>query len=285
MFVLEKGKVLKPTSDVVFKNIMKNENDKDFLAKIISIVTKLDYDYVFNNIVVADTDALESSISNHYNTGDLVVNIENTKINIESSMNNFLINKRKNEITAYKYASNSYKKGELYNVGRIFYQICIENYDIFNNDLLITEVNLVDVSSGNYEIETDEFKKFHINLNKLKGVCYNKLTEEERYLMLFATDDLNNLKEIAGEDNVMKKIVDDLKDLSNDSEIISAYEKEKIERYALDVALKETSEKSKIEGKKERNIEIAKNLLKENVDLNIISKTTGLSLEELEKLN
>ena len=163
-----------------------------------------------------------------------------------------------------------------------------ENYDIFNNDLLITEVNLVDVSSGNYEIETDEFKKFHINLNKLKGVCYNKLTEEERYLTLLATDDLNNLKEIAGEDNVMKKIVDDLKDLSNDSEVISAYEKEKIERYALDVALKETSEKSKkegkIEGKKERNIEIAKNLLKENVDLNIISKTTGLSLEELEKL-
>ena len=49
MFVLEKGKVLKPTSDVVFKNIMKNENNKDFLAKIISIVTKLDYDYVFNN--------------------------------------------------------------------------------------------------------------------------------------------------------------------------------------------------------------------------------------------
>mgnify|MGYP003293193397 CR=1 FL=1 len=52
-----------------------------------------------------------------------------------------------------------------------------------------------------------------------------------------------DLKEIAGEDNVMKKIVDDLKDLSNDSEVISAYEKEKIERYALDVALKEMEEK------------------------------------------
>ena len=118
---------------------------------------------------------------------------------------------------------------------------------------------------------------------------------------MLATDDLNNLKEIAGEDNVMKKIVDDLKDLSNDSEVISAYEKEKIERYALDVALKEMEEKGKssglelgrkqgkkegkIEGKKEEKIEIAKNLLKENVDLNIISKTTGLSLEELEKLN
>ena len=34
MFVLEKGKVLKPTSDVVFKNIIKNENNKDFLTNL-----------------------------------------------------------------------------------------------------------------------------------------------------------------------------------------------------------------------------------------------------------
>ena len=108
--ILEPGKVLKPTSDVVFKNLMKNEKNKDFLARIISIVTKMDYDYVLNNIVITDTDTLESNVGNHYNTGDLVVNIENTKINIEASINNIEINKRKNEIMAHKYASNSYKK-------------------------------------------------------------------------------------------------------------------------------------------------------------------------------
>ena len=278
--ILKPGKVLKPTSDVVFKNLMKNEKNKDFLARIINIVTKLDYDYVLNNIVITDTDTLESNIGNHHNTKDLVVNIENTKINIEASRNNIEINKRKNEIMAHKYASNSYKKGDLYNIGHIFYQICIENYNIFNNDLLITEVNLVEVSTGNYEIETEEFKKFHINLNNLSNSCYNKLTEEERYIMLLATDDIANLKEIAGENDIMKKIVNDLIDLSNDSDIISAYEKEKIERYAFEVALKEKLN----EGKKEEKTEIAKNLLNENIDIYIISKTTGLSLEEIENL-
>jgi predicted transposase/invertase (TIGR01784 family) len=287
-FVLEPGKVLKPTSDVVFKNLMKNEKNKDFLAKIISIVTKLDYDYVLNNIVISDTDTLESNIGNHYNTGDLVVNIENTKINIEASRNNIEINKRKNEITAFKYASNSYKKGDLYDIGHVFYQICIENYNIFNNNLLVTEVNLVDVSSGNYEIETEEFKKFHICLNNIDKECYNKLTEEERYIMLLATDDIAKLNKIAGENDIMKKVVNDLIDLSNDSDVISAYEKEKIEKYAFDVALKEKEAKGKkigIEfGKKEEKIEIAKNLLNENIDINIISKTTGLSLEEINNL-
>ena len=52
-FVLEPVKVLKPTSDVVFKNLMKNEKNKDFLAKIISIVTKLDYD---NEVSFFDSD-------------------------------------------------------------------------------------------------------------------------------------------------------------------------------------------------------------------------------------
>ena len=93
--ILEPGKVLKPTSDVVFKNLMKNEKNKDFLARIISIVTKLDYDYVLNNIVITDIDTLESNVGNHHNTKDLVVNIENTKINIESSRNNIEINKKK----------------------------------------------------------------------------------------------------------------------------------------------------------------------------------------------
>ncbi len=38
------------------------------------------------------------------------------------------------------------------------------------------------------------------------------------------------------------------------------------------------------EGKNERNIEIAKNMIKENISIDIIAKVTGLPLEELEKL-
>ena len=37
-------------------------------------------------------------------------------------------------------------------------------------------------------------------------------------------------------------------------------------------------------GKQERNIEIAKNMLMKNMDINIISEITGLSVEEIEKI-
>ncbi len=42
--------------------------------------------------------------------------------------------------------------------------------------------------------------------------------------------------------------------------------------------------KGKVAGKNERNIEIAQNMLKENVNIELISKVTGLSIDEIEKL-
>ena len=42
--------------------------------------------------------------------------------------------------------------------------------------------------------------------------------------------------------------------------------------------------KGKAEGKAERNIEIAKNLLSQNIHINTISTATGLSIAEIEKL-
>ena len=48
--------------------------------------------------------------------------------------------------------------------------------------------------------------------------------------------------------------------------------------------LKKGIKKGLQEGVSKRNIEIAKNLLKLNVDLNTISKGTGLSVEEIKNL-
>jgi predicted transposase/invertase (TIGR01784 family) len=47
--------------------------------------------------------------------------------------------------------------------------------------------------------------------------------------------------------------------------------------------IKEGLKKGKKEGKKEKAIEIARNLLKANMDLEFISQTTGLSIDEIKK--
>ena len=82
----------------------------------------------------------------------------------------------------------------------------------------------------------------------------------------------------------MEEAVNKIVDLSNDSEFISQLERQQIEEYARGVALEEIKEEAEEKGKQNEKIEIAKNLLKENVDINIISTSTGLSNEEIKKL-
>ena len=53
---------------------------------------------------------------------------------------------------------------------------------------------------------------------------------------------------------------------------------------AVEKATKEATQNGIEQGSNQRNIEIAKNLLKANIDINVISSSTGLSKEEIEKL-
>ena len=52
----------------------------------------------------------------------------------------------------------------------------------------------------------------------------------------------------------------------------------------LEIDENKFNEELKNQGKKERNLEIAKNLLQENVPIEVILKATGLTKEEIEKL-
>ena len=275
--VLEEGKVVPLSNDLVFKNVVKNVVNRDFLAKIINLVTGIDYDYLLKNMIVIDADIPDKSVFVHHNEQDVVVTIDNKYINVEMS-NDKAKNKRKNEITSHKYASSMYVKGSDYSESYIFYQIAIENYNIFKNSDLVTEVGLADLKNG--EVETDEFRKFHVNLKNIPDKCYNELSERERYFKLFLIDDIEELDKISMGDDIMKKVVETVKSLSSDPIFMSELEKQQLDQYCSAMAIVD----AKKEGKKERNIEIAKNMLAKNSDVQFISECTGLSIDEINKL-
>ena len=61
-------------------------------------------------------------------------------------------------------------------------------------------------------------------------------------------------------------------------------DKKAIEDAGFDKGLETGIEQGLKQGKEEKTIDIAKKLKKENVDINIISKTTGLTEEEIKNL-
>ncbi len=283
--ILEEGKVVPLSNDLVFKNVVKNVVNRDSLAKIINLVTGIDYDYLFKNMIVIDADIPDKSVFVHHNEQDVVVTIDNKYINVEMS-NDKAKNKRKNEITSHKYASSIYVKGSDYSESYIFYQIAIENYNIFKNSDLVIEVGLTDLKNG--EIETDEFRKFHVNLKNIPDKCYNELSERERYFKLFLIDEKEELEKISMGDDIMKKVVETVKSLSSDPIFMSELEKQQLDEYCSAMAIvdakKEGKQEGKVEGKKEEKIQIARNMLAKNSDVQFISECTGLSIDEINNL-
>ena len=71
-----------------------------------------------------------------------------------------------------------------------------------------------------------------------------------------------------------------LKSLSHDSIPMSKLEEQELNDYCQRLAIKD----AKNEGEKSKQLEIAKNLLSENIDISIISKSTGLTIHEIKNI-
>ena len=99
------------------------------------------------------------------------------------------------------------------------------------------------------------------------------------------------------EKSVALKFMEDVVDMSKDEFILHEWEKDKFDELVkineLESAINEgkaigfeDGEKSGIiKGTNKRNIEIAKNMLKENIDIKTISKVTGLRVEDIQNIN
>ncbi len=81
-------------------------------------------------------------------------------------------------------------------------------------------------------------------------------------------------------DRKVIKFMNEVKKVNENPDFFNYMTKEEDEEKCHNTELKEATEA----GKKERNIEVAKNMLLENISLNIIQKVTELSEEEIIKL-
>ena len=161
IFPLKPGHLVPAYLDRAFKNIANDKMTRAYFAKLISLVTGIDFNFLLENMYLADNNTQEGSILEHHNEQDVVVTLDNMKINVEISFNNKDENIKKNLITWLKQTGNMYKVGQGYKLPKICIQICIENYDVFSNDLLVNKVMYTEVSSGNYEHLTDDFVQYH----------------------------------------------------------------------------------------------------------------------------
>ena len=125
---------------------------------------------------------------------------------------------------------------------------------------------------------------YDINMEKVKDIWYSKSKKEienNKYLIMLDLDleELDELSKIS-KDRRVNKYMDEVKRVNEDPEFREFISAEEDNRKIENSIKKELRE----EGQKEEKIEIAKNLLKNKVDISIIASSTGLTENEINSL-
>ena len=255
----------------MFKRIWQQPHNLNLLAFVLSEIINYNYNYIKENLVFKNSEFTKDKDNEKRKIGDLVLEIEGTTINLEA---NTILSKgviRKNSLYHHKLAANSYNKGESYNESKAVIQI---NFDSINkfDDRLVIEFALRD--KDNKFILDDNFLNYHINMAIALEKYYNniKLSRFEKVLVMHLLDSKEELLIISKGDKELETMAKDIIDFSSDDDVYL----EMLEELARNIDINEA--------KNEKSIEIAKNMINMNIDLETISKATGLSIEEIQNI-
>ena len=277
----EKGKVIPGKYDPVFKALFEKESMRGILAYIISEITKIQKEYIIEHLVIKNTNIPKKKYMEKGKTADFVVEIKDHLINLE--MNTYVKKGvlRKNIEYHYALAGGITKIKENSNKKVIQINFNIEN--IFD-DREIIEFKLRDEKGT--QVLDENFINYQVNMEKILKLYYNnvELTRLEKILVMLQLEDKRTLKNVAKGDSELEDMGEFIEEFSYDDDIIGLYDKEAVDKYVHDLDVEEGFEKGIEQGTEQKTNEIALNMLKDRVEIETISKYTGLSTKEIENL-
>ena len=123
-------------------------------------------------------------------------------------------------------------------------------------------------------------------MDKIMEYWYNESTEKiEEYKHLIMLDlEKESLEKLSERDDFVKEYEERLNKLNEDETFQSAMTYEEDQKLILNTEKNQAYDNGKAEGSIIKSKEIAKSMLNENIDVNIISKCTNLTIEEINNL-
>ena len=281
-----KNELLKVTNDYVFKRIFGKKGNEDITRSFIEAVTSEYYE----DINLEDTPILERDLLEN-KMGILDVKVVANEINdIDIEMQVTKSEHIAERILWYwaKMYASSIEKGEGYSSTKRAICIMIADFKVerlkeienYHTKWNIREEEKRDI------ILTDKLEIHIIELEKLKNKDgKEKLKQWCKFIKMPESVGESTMKEIKMAKEELNKISQDKKE----RRLAELREKAIMDEMAIrdsgyNDGKKEGKEEGLKIGKKIRSIEIAKEMIKEKLDLAVISKVTGLSSDELKNI-
>jgi predicted transposase/invertase (TIGR01784 family) len=272
-----------PKNDVAFRKIFGNDNKKEILISFLNAVLKLDGDKLITWI----------EILNPYQMPRIVVekaSILDVKAR-DKAGNTYIVemqiaDKRGLDKRIVYYAAKGFVSQ--LDVGEDYYKlkpvifIGILNFDYLEGTKYLSRHLILDAESKEHKLKDLDFNfieltKFHKTESELDNLI-------DKWIFF-----IKHAKELSViPSNVQDKGLQEAYNEANKHN----WSKQELEDYEY-ASMRETDEKAtrmlaeeraEARGKIEKSVEIAKELKKNNVGMDIISKATGLTVEEIEKL-
>ena len=283
---MKKDKVIPATFDPVFKALLTSEECREYLADLIHIVTKIPKKDIVDNIVIKNSEHMNNNANEKRKISDLIVDVLNNRINLEMNKEYYEGLFSKNNAYQHKIASEQFLSGESYLEEKKIIQI---NFDMFTKFDERKIIKFMIMDTERHIIEDPNYEKYHVNLDLINKLYYNKneLSKEDRELLLLTMEDVRDIEDIVRDDDTMKKAKEKLVDLSEDTELVGMYDKEIVDRKVNNTKLlyaeKVGMERGMKKGIEQNKKDIVINMLKENIDIKIISKVVGIAEDEILK--
>lgn len=163
-------------------------------------------------------------------------------------------------------------------------QINLNNYDYYGKNKFIYKTTLMEEEL--HVMRNDLIEIIDIDIDYLSSIDYNEIIKKsddslEKLLYLFVCDDNKELDKVYSGDKLMEKVREKLDNYTSALNEVLYYTKaDLIDQEVLDEKYNEGIEA----GIEQKTIEIVKNMLKLDLDIDIICKSAKLSIEEVEKI-
>lgn len=269
-------------------------NNNKFIALFLNEVLSLDSVINESDIVKLSNNMEVKHKKDKYHRLDFVYKIDKLKLNIELNLKPKAIKERNIGYLCSLFLSNI-KSGSKYEVGYKTIQVNVNMENVVDSDKIV-DAYYFTREDGKVYSRCIGF--YTINLANYRKVCYTKeeeairLRDKYRILLCFTEGRASKIEEVCKDSDIIMEILRRQKEFSDDSTEWKTYRDEftKEEELQLDkeLACKESFQDGFEDGVKQGfddgAKQIAKNLLSQNIDIDIIMKSTGLSLEEINLL-
>ncbi len=301
----EKVKIIPMTYDKMFKSVLTSKEARGYLASIISDITGLPKNKIEKDMIIKNSEYSINSISEKKKISDLVVEIKDSVINLE--MNKYYYDgliDRNHEYIA-KIRESLVKEGETYSELKKIIQINFDNYNKYKpDDRVIIKFEMRDKEKG--VEEGVGIESYHVILPNVKEKYYNEDNKDELVgkLVIMVEERYEELEKLIEKYIELRPVGKKMVEISRDEELQGIYDAEeharKVRNSIMATELKKNffeglnkgkeqgiqqgREEGIKEGRKEGINSTASKMLKKDMEVDLISELTGLSIDEIIKL-